>query len=83
VIGRKSLDSPLDYRELWLQLAARVEELSAKAATDAMNDDDEVSIRKKQGAYRFGYTILSEMDRMVEEARAQFGPLRQSRAGLA
>jgi hypothetical protein len=83
MIARKSLDSPLDYRELWLQLAARVEELLAKAASDAMNEDDEASIRKKQGAYRFGYTILSEMDRMVEEARAQFGPLRQSRTGLA
>jgi hypothetical protein len=83
MIGNKRLDSPLDYRELWLQLAARVEELSAKAASDAMHSDEERDIRRKQGEYRFGYTILSEMDRMVEEARAQFGPLRQSRAGLA
>lgn len=74
----KRLDSPLDYKALWTQLRHRIYELASKAATDAMSADDVTDIHRKQGAYRFGYTVVSEMDRMVEGARGEYGPLRQA-----
>ena len=79
MIANKRLDAPVDYRELWHQLRLRIEELSAKAATDAMNAEKELEIRQKQGAYRFGYTLISEMDRLLDDARASYGPLRSLR----
>lgn len=77
ILSSRRLDGPLDYRELWRILKLRIEELAAYEATTAMNDEDEATLRKRQGAYRFGYTVLSEMDSIVEQARASYGPLRQ------
>ena len=81
MIGQKHLDSPIDYKVLWGELRQRIEELAAKAASDAMHCDTEADIRRKQGEYRFGYILVSEMDRILDDARAAYGPLRSLRNG--
>lgn len=78
ILGRRHLDAPIDYRALWVMLRNRIEELTTDQAIKAMEDSEDQDIYKKQGAYRFGYTILSEMERILEETRKSYGPLRQS-----
>lgn len=76
--GRKHLDAPIDYRALWGMFRERIEELTTDQALKAMADSDDRDIHQKQGAYRFGYTILAEMERILEETRKSYGPLRQA-----
>ncbi len=78
-MSAKRLDAPLDYRQLWLNLRARIDELCIDQASKAAVEDGEISLRRQQGAYRFGYTIIAEMDRLQDEARKSYGPLRNAR----
>lgn len=71
------MDGPIDYRQLWLNLRTRMAELCANEANKAMSADSDVDIHRHQGAYRFGYTVAAEMDRFLDEARKEGGPLRQ------
>lgn len=78
LIGNRRLDAPLDYRELWTALKERISELCADQASKCAVEEFELEMRRHQGAYRFGYTIMSEMDRLQDEARKSYGPLRQA-----
>lgn len=77
LIGNRRLDAPVDYREMWRMLRVRIEELCADEASRCAVEDVELEVRRRQGAYRFGYTIMSEMDRLLDEVRKSEGPLRQ------
>lgn len=61
------MDSPLDYKTLWVRMRARLARIAASEAERAVTGKEMRDIFKAQGGYDMARRIQSEMDAMKDQ----------------
>ena len=71
----RRIDVPTDYHQLWNRLRHRLTEMRAEAATRAATEREIIMVRRHQGAHDALSRILTEMEQLVDVARAEKRPV--------